>query len=62
MRNKYREEYQKPWNSIIEKIDLERDPKRFWEDIMKLQGNEGKTTAKYINDRYGNKIYEHREK
>ena len=62
MQNRCREECQKAWNSIIEKIDLERDPKRFWGDIKKLQGNEGKTTAKYIKDSQGNKIYEDREK
>ena len=62
MQNRCREEYQKAWNSIIEKIDLEKDTNRFWGYIKKLRGNEDKTTAKYINDSQGNKIYEDREK
>ena len=62
MQKRCREEYQKAWDNIIEKIDFKRDPERFWGDIKRLQGNEGKTTAKYINDSQGNKIYDDREK
>ena len=39
-------------------MDIETDPKRFWTDIKKLQGNDNKTRAAYIRDHNGQQIYD----
>ena len=43
-------------------MDIETDPKRFWTDIKKLQGNDNKTKAAYIRDHNGQQIYDDSEK
>ena len=39
-------------------MDIETDPKRFWTDIKKLQGNDNKNRATYIRDHNGQQIYD----
>ena len=43
-------------------MDIETDPKRFWTDIKKLQGNDNKTRATYIRDHNGQQIYDDSDK
>ena len=50
------------WNNIIDNIDIDPDAKKFWSQIKKLQGSEGKTKATYIKDHNDKKIYDGNEK
>ena len=46
------------WNNKIENININyRDPKRFWEDIKKMQGS-SKTSPPYLVDEQNRKIKE----
>ena len=44
----HRRLYGQAWDNIISRMDIETDPKKFWTNIKKLQGNENK--KKYIRD------------
>ena len=39
-------------------MDIETDPKIFWTDLKKLQGNDNKNGATYISDHTGQRIYD----
>ena len=58
----HRRLYGQAWDNIIRRMDIERDPKIFWTNIKKLQGNENKSRAPYIKDHTGQKIYNDRDK
>ena len=65
LKHQIRTEYQilqnSVWNNIINKLEIEDDPKIFWKTIRKLQGN-NKSNAPYIRDHHNNKIDEPKEK
>ena len=43
-------------------MDIETDPKRFWTDIKKLQGNDNKTRDTYRRDHNRQRIYDDSDK
>lgn len=49
------------WNDIIDRLDLEEDPTKFWKTVRRLQGND-KQKIPYLRDHDNNKVYDVRDK
>jgi len=62
LKHEYTLEHSKSWNTIIQNLDLEDDPQKFWSSIKKLTGNRQKQTAPYITDYNGHKLNTPQEK
>lgn len=48
------------WDNLIEKLDVEKSPKTFWEGVNKLMGSKNKPRTQ-IKDQNGNKLYSEQE-
>lgn len=57
LQEEYRTMNNEMWNDITQKLSHEKDPKKFWTSIKKLQGNTNKAKATYIRDHQDNKIH-----
>jgi len=62
LREQYKLEHNKAWDTLIRNINTEDDPKQFWTSIKKLTGNQQKQTAPYIVDHNGQKLNTPQEK
>ena len=62
MQNLHKQLYIQDWDNKISRMDIETDPKRFWTNIKKLQGNDNKTSATYIRDHNGQRICDDSDK
>ena len=57
IRDHYKDIQNKTWKTIIGRLDLEKDPAKFWTATKKFQGS-NKQTTKTITDENGLKLYE----
>ena len=60
LRNELRIEYQtqsnQVWNGLIERLDLDEDPTRFWKTVRRLKGTDKQKTP-YLKDHHNNKVH-----
>ena len=50
--------YNTQWNEVITKLDLERDPQKFFRTIKKMQGNSKTSTQNHIRDAHNNILHD----
>ena len=50
--------YTTQWNQIINNLDLERDPQKFFRTIKKMQGNSKTSTQNHIRDAHNNILHD----
>ena len=62
LQEKLRDKYVEDWSNIIEKLSHENNPKKFWQSIKKLSGDNSKPKVQYLKDHQNNKIYKTEEK
>ena len=43
IREKWMEKVTEMWTNLVEKVDLEKDPKEFWESIRRMMGRKQKS-------------------
>ena len=53
IREKWKEKVNEMWTNMVEKIDLERDPKEFWESIRRMMGRKKKEEMEVIKNENG---------
>ena len=56
LKQQYKTLNDQTWNTLIQKINTEQDPKKFWTSIKKMQGN-SKQKVPYLRDHSNNKIH-----
>lgn len=57
----YKQKSNENWDQIIQKLDIERDPSKFWKSINRMQGN-NKQQIPYLKDTQQNRYYSAEEK
>ena len=62
LQTEYRRLYAENWDRLIQKLDVEHNPKTFWTSIKKLQGTGDKIKATYIKDHNDRPIYDNVQK
>ena len=61
LKTKYQETAQETWDEIVQNIDTERDPGKFFKSIKRFQGN-NKQKAPYLQKDNGDKFKKPEEK
>ena len=57
LQEKLREKYIEDWTNIIKKLSLEKNPKKFWQSIKKLSGDNSRPKAQHLKDHENNNVY-----
>ena len=53
IREKWKEKVTEMWINTVEKIDLKKDPKEFWESIRRMMGRKRKEETEFIKNENG---------
>ena len=61
MADEYRLLQNQTWDNLIDRLDIEDDPKKYWKTIKRLKGN-NKQRIQYLRDSNNNKLHTAPEK